>query len=105
MSDRTFSIFLGVVAIAGGVLPLQFFGFGLFNGLDKDPGISYATFKLADGRTCVRVGLSESAEKQDILSDSPAFERFQENIRERCDVPPDPRPLTPVGSYNFSGAG
>jgi hypothetical protein len=68
-----------------------------------DPGISYATFKLEDGKTFVHIALIESPKKQDILSGSPAFQAFQENLGARCEVPPNPEPLALVGSVNFSG--
>ncbi len=68
-----------------------------------DPGISYATFKLEDGQTFVHIALIESAEAQEVLSNSPAFEAFQENLGARCEVPPNPEPLTLIGSVNFSG--
>ena len=78
----------------------------VYAGLERigDPGIRYATFRLEDRRTFVHVALFDSEEKQDILSDSPAFIEFQKDLRERCEVPPNPEPLTPVGSYNFPGA-
>ncbi len=78
----------------------------VYAGLDDiaDPDIRYATFKLEDGRTFVHVALYSSAEKQQVVSNSPAFIAFQENLGDRCDVPPNPQQLMPVGSYNFPGA-
>ncbi len=68
-----------------------------------DPGISYANFKLEDGKTFVHIVLIESPAKQEILSNSPAFAAFQENLGVRCEVPSNLEPLSLVGSVNFSG--
>ena len=55
------------------------------------PGFHYATFQ--DGDAFTHVAFGEFA-----LSGVPAFQRFQEGIRERCDEPPNVT-RTPVGSY------
>ena len=65
-------------------------------------GLRYATFRLPDGVTFVHV-----AEHDD---DNPlprvaAFQRFQEGIRERCEVPPEATPLQEIGSFRFFGDG
>jgi hypothetical protein len=63
-------------------------------------GLRYATFRLPDGVTFVHV-----AEHGD---DNPlprvaAFQRFQEGIRERCEVPPEAMSLQEIGSFHFFG--
>jgi hypothetical protein len=40
-------------------------------------------------------------DKQPILTESKAFKAFQENLKERCEIPPDPQKLNEIGSYNF----
>jgi hypothetical protein len=66
-----------------------------------DPDVHYATFKLNDGCTFIHIAVFSSKEKQAVLSDSPAFLAFQKDLKDRCVEPPDPQPLTEVGSYNF----
>ena len=68
-----------------------------------DPDVHYATFKKADGVTFVHVASFPSAEKQAVLSNSPAFKAFQADLPARCTVPPKPEPLTAVGSYGLFG--
>jgi len=63
-------------------------------------GLRYATFRLPDGVTFVHV-----AEHGD---DNPlprvaAFQRFQEGIRERREVPPEAMSLQEIGSFRFFG--
>jgi hypothetical protein len=67
----------------------------------NDPDIHYATFKLDDGQTFVHIASFTSAEKQPVLTGSKAFKAFQENLGERCEVPPNPQKLNQVGAYNF----
>lgn len=75
----------------------------VYAGLDEigDPDVHYATFKKADGRTFVHLAMFPSSDKQAVLSNSPAFRAFQEDIGDRCDVPPDPQPLELIGSHSF----
>jgi hypothetical protein len=42
-----------------------------------------------------------SKEKQAILSGTKAFQAFQENLKDRCEIPPNPQPLEEIGSHNF----
>ena len=67
----------------------------------NDPDIHYATFKLDDGQTFVHIASFTSADKQPVLTGSKAFKAFQENLGERCEVPPNPQKLNKVGSFNF----
>ncbi|MBT8331814.1 MAG: hypothetical protein KJP06_05740 [Deltaproteobacteria bacterium] len=67
----------------------------------NDLDIHYATFKLADGLTFVHMASFASMDKQPVLTESRAFKAFQENLKDRCEVPPDPQKLEEVDSYNF----
>jgi hypothetical protein len=58
-------------------------------------GLRYATYKLDDGVSFVHVAQSSG----DVLTEVTAFQRFQQNIRERCDEPPVVTELSEVGSY------
>jgi hypothetical protein len=75
----------------------------VYDGLRQiaDPDVHYATFKKEDGCTFVHIALFPSAEKQKVLSESEAFRAFQADLLDRCEVPPQPEPVTPVDSYNF----
>ena len=70
-----------------------------------DPDVHYATFKKEDGLTFVHLAFFANADKQAILSTSPAFVEFQRDILDRCDVPPQAQPLSPVGWWSFPAAG
>lgn len=67
----------------------------------NDQTIHYATFKLDDGQTFVHLASFTSMDKQPILTESKAFKAFQENLKERCEIPPDPQKLREVDAYNF----
>ena len=77
----------------------------VYDGLREigDPDIHYGTFKKDDGVTFVHVASFPSKEKQAVLSNSPAFQAFQANLRDRCEVPPDPQALEHVDSYGLVG--
>ena len=61
----------------------------------------YATFQLDDGVSFMHLSLQAS--EANPLTKTAAFQRFQENIRDRCEEPPVVVELTEVGSYNFFG--
>jgi hypothetical protein len=67
----------------------------------NDLDIHYATFKLTDGQTFVHLASFASMDKQPVLTESKAFKAFQENLKDRCEIPPDPQKLDEVDSYNF----
>ena len=67
----------------------------------NDPDVHYATFKLNDGQTFVHIASFVSMDKQPVLTESKAFKAFQENLKDRCEIPPDPQKLDEVDSYNF----
>ena len=66
------------------------------------PNVHYATFKKEDGQTFVHIAFFSSPEDQAVLSNLPAFQAFQKDIADRCEVPPNPEPLTPIGAHNLS---
>jgi len=59
-------------------------------------GFRYATFRLDDGVSFVHMSMGDSP-----LPEISAFQRFTENIRERCDEPPAVVELHEVGSYRL----
>ena len=68
----------------------------------NNPDMHYATFKLEDGQTFVHIASFDSQEGREALSTCNAFKEFQKDIKERCEVPPNPQPLSQVGSFNFA---
>jgi hypothetical protein len=62
-------------------------------------GLRYATLVLDDGVSFVH--LAETEEGANPLPDVAAFQRFQENIRERCDEPPIVTQVKVVGSFKL----
>jgi hypothetical protein len=69
-----------------------------------DPGgLRYATFVLEDGVTFVHLAQVESADGRNPLTELPAFQRFAEGVRARCDEPPVTSELRQVGSYRMPG--
>ena len=65
-------------------------------------GFHYGTFKLEDGLSFVHMATQEGDENP--LAAIASFERFQENIRDRCDEPPVVTTLEEIGSFRFGGA-
>jgi len=66
-------------------------------------GLSYGTFKLEDGLTFVHIA-SHSTDTNP-LPETAAFQRFQADLRARCDEPPVVTELREVGSYRLFGEG
>jgi len=62
-------------------------------------GVRYSAFKRPDGLSFVHIAFI-SAERNP-LDSLPAFQRFAERIKERCDLPPEVADLTEVGSFGF----
>jgi Antibiotic biosynthesis monooxygenase len=62
-------------------------------------GLRYATLRLDDGVSFVHI--AETAEGANPLPGQPAFQRFQENIAERCDEQPVVTEVKVVGSFNL----
>ena len=67
----------------------------------NDSDIHYATFKLDDGQTFVHIASFAAEEKKPILTESGTFKAFQEGLKERCEVPPNPQRLNEVDTFNF----
>jgi hypothetical protein len=66
---------------------------------DAEPeGIRYATFRLEDGVSFVHVALLSDGQS---LNELPAFRRFTDGIRDRCDEPPAATDLHPIGAYRL----
>ena len=61
----------------------------------------YATFLLDDGVSFVHIAYHGDGNP---LATLPAFQRFQQNIAERCDEPPAVTELSRIGSYRFAGS-
>jgi hypothetical protein len=67
----------------------------------EPPGLSYATFALADGVSFVHVSSSEG--EQSPLPRLESFRRFQEHIADRCDEPPAVTELREIGTFHMFG--
>jgi hypothetical protein len=66
----------------------------------KPAGLHYATFKLPDGVTFVHLAQHDEPNP---LPGVAAFQRFQEDIKARCQEPPVVTQLDEIGSYRFFG--
>lgn len=64
-------------------------------------GLRYASMRLADGVTFVHVAEIETADGTNPLAATQAFGRFQAEIADRCDEPPQAQEATIIGSYGF----
>jgi hypothetical protein len=62
-------------------------------------GFRYGTFRLDDGVSFVHFATLRGGESP--LPSVSAFQRFQENIRDRCDEPPVLAELHEIGSYGL----
>jgi len=61
----------------------------------------YATFQLDDGVSFVHLAAQEGDENP--LAELDAFQRFQANIRDRCDEAPVVTEMREIGSFRFFG--
>jgi hypothetical protein len=68
----------------------------------RPTGLRYATFRLDDGVSFIHLA-SHEGQGPNPLSELQAFQRFQENIVDRCDEPPIASEVTAIGSYRFLG--
>jgi hypothetical protein len=66
-------------------------------------GFHYATFQLDDGVTFVHLASTQADDGQTPLEQLEAFQRFQENIGDRCDELPVVTRLREIGSYHLFG--
>jgi hypothetical protein len=64
-------------------------------------GLRYATFRLDDGVTFVHFASIETEDGNRALPEAEAFQRFTENIHERCDEPPVVTELREIGSFRL----
>ena len=63
-------------------------------------GFTYKVFRHHDGVSFVHVVIEhDEVENPDSLQDVVAFQAFVADIAGRCDVPPDAKGATVVGSY------
>jgi hypothetical protein len=68
---------------------------------EKPDGIRYATFKLDDGVSFVHVATIDTADGKNPLTAVAAFQRFAENIKDRCVEPPISMQADVVGEYRL----
>jgi hypothetical protein len=66
-------------------------------------GLRYATLRLDDGVSFVHV--AETVDGDNPLARVAAFQRFTENIGERCDEPPVVSEANIIGSFNLFESG
>jgi Antibiotic biosynthesis monooxygenase len=76
---------------------------GVYEALEStEPGnFHYATFLLDDGISFVHIAVHDG---ENPLPSLPAFRRFQENLRDRCDEAPVASEVRRIGSYRFAGS-
>jgi hypothetical protein len=60
-------------------------------------GLRYATFRLDDGVSFVHIASVDG--EHNPLAEVEAFDRFQADVRDRCEEPPVVTELHEVGSY------
>ncbi len=66
-------------------------------------GIRYATFREPDGVSFVHIASIETPSGENPLASTAAFQAFQKEIRDRCEVPPAAVDLEEIGSYRLFG--
>jgi hypothetical protein len=64
-------------------------------------GVRYAAFKLEDGVSFVHLAIVDTADGSNPLPALKSFERFQQDLSERCVEQPKPTSLIPVDRYGF----
>jgi hypothetical protein len=69
----------------------------------RPAGLHYATFQLDDGVSFVHLASNDTDDGQSPLSDVQAFQRFQENIDDRCEEGPVVSSVREIGSYRLRG--
>ncbi len=74
---------------------------GVYEELERvaPDGMRYATFRLDDGVSFVHLAAVDTEGGRTPLTDLAAFQRFQQDLRERCDEPPALSELAEIGSY------
>ncbi len=66
-------------------------------------GLRYASFKQDDGVTFIHIASIETEGGKNPLAETPAFQAFQAEIRDRCEEPPVAVDLHEIGSYRLFG--
>ena len=66
-------------------------------------GLRYASFKQDDGVSFVHIASIETEDGTNPLGETPAFQKFQEQIRDRCEELPVAVDLNEIGSYRIFG--
>ena len=62
-------------------------------------GFTYQVFRLEDGVSVVHVVIEHDVPNADSLQDVPAFQKFVQDIADRCEVPPLAMGATVVGRH------
>ena len=65
------------------------------------PGLRYVTFQAEDGVSFTHIASIETEDGADPLAETEAFKRFQAQLKDRCEIPPQATTVTLVGSYRF----
>jgi hypothetical protein len=75
----------------------------VFGQLDesKPDGLRYVSFNLDDGLSFVHIAVVETADGQNPLPETSAFQDFVSGIKDRCDEPPVVTKANIVGSYRL----
>jgi hypothetical protein len=68
---------------------------------DGPDGLRYVSFNLDDGVSFVHIAVVETADGNNPLSDTEAFQNFVSGIKDRCDEPPVATKADIVGSYRL----
>jgi hypothetical protein len=68
-------------------------------GENHPAGFRYTTFKAADSVTFFHLASIEG--ESNPLAQLDSFKTFQQNLGDRCDVPPAPTNAEVVGAYGF----
>ena len=63
-------------------------------------GLRYATFRLEDGVSFVHLAI-QSEDGPTPLAKLDAFQRFQQDVRDRCEEPPVAGEVHEIGSYRL----
>jgi hypothetical protein len=64
-------------------------------------GLRYATFQLDDGVSFVHLHSDEREDGTNALTELPAFKKFQQGIRDRCEEGPVVTKLRQIGSFRL----
>jgi hypothetical protein len=70
---------------------------------ETPPGISYASFKLADGVSFMHIAAYEEALGSNPLTQLAAFKTFTAAIQDRCVEPPAAVGMQEIGFYSALG--